>query len=160
MKHRAAILCTLALLMTSPAAWGKVPADDVAGNEFPGLQLLPPGSKIKGISLPRYEKHRVTALIMADLMEILTRSDLAFTTIRANLYAENGELTKVNCQKADYSFRDKMVKSTTTTEVDSTSFTAKGTGVTFSTATNVGFLHGAVHTTVKNAALNKKPKGQ
>lgn len=158
MKHRIASLCLATFLLTSPTSWGKVAADDVAGNEFPGLQLLPPGSKIKGISLPRYEKHRVTALLMADLMEILTRSDIGFTAIRANLYAENGELTKLTCPKADYSFKDKMVKSTTKTDVDSARFTATGTGVIFNTSTNVGVLRGAVHTTVKNSALNKKTK--
>ncbi len=154
MKHYLATFCALTALV--PAAAGQVPQDAVAKHEFPGLQLLPPGSKVKGISLPRYENHRVSALLVAKLMEIATRSDVRFTGIEANLYAENGETTTITCPQAEYSFRTSIVNATAETEVDSTRFSARGAGVTFSTATNIGFLKGPVHTTVKNSAFNKE----
>lgn len=158
MKRLCTSLCAAALC--APLLWGQTPRSEMAASEFPGLQLLPPGSLVKGISLPRYEKHRVSALLMADLMEVLTRSDISFTSIRANLYAENGEITLVTCPKAAYDFRTKMVNSTTRTEVDSTRFSALGTGVTFSTETNMGVLKGPVRTTVKNSAFNVEAKAR
>ena len=158
MKHHIAILCTLAALV--PCTWGQVPASSVAEHEFPGLQLLPPGSKVKGISLPRYENHRVSALLIAKLMEIATRSEVRFTGIKAELYAENGEVTTVTCDRAGYDFSTSIVTSDAQPEIESPRFSAQGTGVTFSTANKVGVLKGPVKTVVKNSAFNKKPKGK
>ena len=152
MKRLTAILCTMALL--APSVWGQAPKDDIAGSEFPGLQFLPPGSKVKGISLPRYEKHRVSALLMSELMEIVTRSKVSFSTIRANMYAENGETTLVTCAKAAYDFRTKIADSDASTAVDSPRFSASGNGVTFSTENNMGLLKGPVRTTIKNSSFN------
>ena len=152
MKRLFAILCTMALL--APSVWGQAPKDDVAGNEFPGLQFLPPGSKVKGISLPRYEKHRVAALLMSEVMEVISRSDVSFSSIRANMYAENGEITLVTCAKAAYDFRTKIVASDSKTAVDGPRFSASGNGVTFSTEENMGLLKGPIRTTIKNSSFN------
>ncbi len=154
MKHSLITLCALAALAST--AVGKVPEDDLVGNEFPGLQLLPPGSKVRGISLPRYENHRVSALLMSELLEILTRSEIRFTGIRAKLYADNGEITTVLCPRADYDFSKSAVTTADSAEVDSTRFTASGAGVIFSTKTNMGILRGPVRTTVNSSAFNRK----
>lgn len=154
------IATLLAIVASAPTLWGQMPEDGVAGHEFPGLQLLPAGSKVKGISLPRYEKHRVSALLIAELMEIVTRSDVRFSGIRAELYAENGDITTVTSPSASYDFRSSSVKAPGNAEVDSARFSARGTGVHFSTSSNVGILLGPVHTTVKNAALNKQTKAK
>ncbi len=154
MKHHLLTLCALAAL--APVAVGQELQDTVGQHEFPGLQLLPAGSKISGISLTRYEQHRVSALLISKLMEIATRSEVYFTGIRANLYAANGETTTVTCPKAEYSFRTSVVQSEEITEIDSERFSASGKGVIFSTANNKGFLKGAVRTTVKNSAFNKE----
>ena len=126
----------------------------------PGLRLLPPGRKIKGISLPRYENHRVSALLTGDIMEILTRSDVAFTGIKAQLYAENAETTTVICPDARYSFRTKIVESPTPTRLEHPRFTAQGTGVIFSTKNNQGILKGPVKTTIEGSVFNKNTKAK
>lgn len=158
MKRCIAILCAAALL--APLARGQGAAEAVSASEFPGLQLLPPGSKVKGISLPRYEKNRVSAYIISGLMEIVSRTNVRFSDIRAELYAENGETTVVTCNAAEYDFRTKRINSATATAVDSTRFSAAGTGVTFSTVSNMGILKGPVRTTIKNSALNKDTKAK
>lgn len=154
MKRCLITLCALTALTST--AVGEVPVDDLVGNEFPGLQLLPPGSKVRGISLPRYENHRVSALLMTELLEILTRSEIRFTGIRAQLYAENGEVTTVFCPQADYDFSKSAVTTTGNAEVTSPRFSARGEGVIFSTNTNTGILRGPVRTTVSNSAFNRK----
>ncbi len=154
MKRCLITLCALTALTST--AVGEVPVDDLVGNEFPGLQLLPPGSKVRGISLPRYENHRVSALLMTELLEILTRAEIRLTGIRAQLYAENGEITTVICPQADYDFSKSAVTTTDSAEVDSTRFTARGAGVIFSTKSNMGILRGPVRTTVNNSALNRR----
>ncbi len=154
MKHFLATVCALAAL--APTVVGQVPQDDISQHEFPGLQLLPAGSKVSGISMTRYEQHRVSALLISELMEIVTRSEVNFTGIQAHLYAKNGEVTTVTCPEAEYSFRTSAVKSNETTTVDNTRISATGTGVIFCTSSNMGFLKGPVRTVVKNSALNEK----
>ncbi|MBR5894027.1 MAG: LPS export ABC transporter periplasmic protein LptC [Akkermansia sp.] len=158
MKYSLAILCALSLL--APVAPGQLSGDGITSSEFPGLRLLPPGSKIKGISLPRYENHRVSALLTGDIMEILTRSDVAFTGIKAQLYAENAETTTVICPDARYSFRTKIVESPTPTRLEHPRFTAQGTGVIFSTKNNQGILKGPVKTTIESSVFNKNTKAK
>jgi hypothetical protein len=91
---------------------------------------------------------------MSELMEIVTRSKVSFSTIRANMYAENGETTLVTCAKAAYDFRTKIADSDASTAVDSPRFSASGNGVTFSTENNMGLLKGPVRTTIKNSSFN------
>lgn len=145
-------LCALGLLLP---VWGQVPTDDVGPGDFPALQLLPPGSIIKGISLPRYDNHRVSALITADEMEVRTRSRIRLALIHASLYAEDGETTTVSSKEALYDFRTREIQSPTATEVRHPRFTAQGTGVQFNTSTGVGLLKGPVHTTLTAEALSQ-----
>ena len=121
-----------------------------AEDEFPGLQVLPPGSKVKGLSLPRYEGNRVSALLQADRLEVVSRSELALTNIRAALYADNGETTTVQCAKAGYDFRKKAIVAPAEAEVNHPNFSLSGVGVIFSTYRRVGFVKGPVRTTIRS----------
>lgn len=122
-----------------------------AEDEFPGLQVLPPGSKVKGLSLPRYEGNKVTALLQADMLEVVSRSELALSNIRAALYADNGETTTVKCAQAGYDFRKKAIVAPAKAEVVHPNFTLSGVGVIFSTYRRVGFVKGPVRTTIRSA---------
>lgn len=126
-----------------------------AEDEFPGLQLLPPGSVVKGLSLPRYENHRVSALLQADEMKVISRREITLSNIRAALYAEDGEVTTVSCPLAGYDFKKKAVVAQAEAEVQHPNFSAKGSGVIFSTAGRMGYIKGPVRTTIRTAT-NKK----
>lgn len=156
MRRLPTILCALSLAAPS---WGQVPTDDVGANDFPALQLLPPGSIIKGISLPRYENHRVSALITAKEMEVQTRSLVRLALIHAALYAGNGETTTVSSPEAQYDFKARNIQSSTATEISHPRFTARGEGVLFNTSTGIGLLKGPVHTTLSAESFhrNKEP---
>ena len=56
-------LIVLLVLAVLPLSMGQVAERTAGEDEFPALQLLPPGSVVEGISLPRYEEHRVTAFL-------------------------------------------------------------------------------------------------
>lgn len=139
-----------ALLLVPPAR-GQAPADAVGAGEFPGLQLLPPGSIVRDISLPRYEGHRVSALFRAKELEVLSRREIRLLLIRAELYALSGETTLVDCQEAQYDFSRSFVTSSTVTSVRDPRFSARGTGVILYTKGNKGLLLGPVHTTLSSS---------
>ncbi len=150
-------LFTASSLLCAPA-WAQLGGGSVGKGEFPGLQLLPPGSVVKGISLPRYENHRVTAMLRAAEMTVVTRSDLQLKGLTAELYSPSGETTSITTTQVDYSFSTEMAQSKMQTQVTDPRFTARGSGVTFCTARNQGLLRGPVRTTIPAATAQGKRK--
>lgn len=151
---RRALTITLLLLSAAPLLTAQV-ADRTAGkDEFPALQLLPPGSKVQGISLPRYQDHRVTAHIIAGLLEVCTRHLVQMNSIRTVLYGAEGDTTEVTMEKADYDFRTNVMTSEAPAAVTNPRFSAQGTGVIFNTATQRGLLRGPVHTTLNTDLIS------
>ena len=126
-----------------------------AEDEFPGLQLLPPGSVVKGLSLPRYENHRVVALLQANELKVISRREIALTAIHAALYAKNGEITTVDCKEAGYDFKKKAVVAQSGAAVKHPNFSASGSGVIFSTACRMGYIKGPVRTTIRTSKKEK-----
>lgn len=138
--------------------WGQDPADVVGEGEFPGLQLLPEGSVVRGISLPRYENHRVAAMVMADELQVATRSVVLLRNIRSELYDEGGHVTSVTCGDARYDFSRAGVSTDKPAKVKDPRFSAAGTGVVFSTRSRKGMLMGPVRTTFVSSAFKAAGK--
>ncbi len=153
-----ALIPVLALALLAPLAHAQIGADTVGKGEFPALQLLPPGSIVKGISLPRYVGPRVASLFRAAELKILNRSDVQLSGIEAELYAETGEITHIFAPQVHYSFRTEQARADGETRVDDPRFTARGNGVIFSTTLQCGLLRGPVHTTVNTASFTSNGK--
>ena len=148
-------LLPLLLVLAASQLPGQV--DRTAGQgEFPALQLLPPGSEVKGISLPRYQDHRVSAHIMADLLKVLSRYEVHMKGIHTVLYSEEGESTTVKMAQAKYDFRTSVMVSENTATVENPRFSARGESVTFNSESRLGLLKGPVYTTL-NASLFSQP---
>ncbi len=147
------------IILTAAAAymlplWAADPADDIGQKEFPGLQLLPEGSVVKGIVLPRYEGHRVSALMMADELRIETRSLVSLTNLRAELYSPSGGITSIVCGVTQYDFAKSRITTDKTAAIKDPRFSAKGEGISFSIRTQLGILRGPVRTTFTSSAFS------
>ncbi len=127
---------------------GQVAENEAVGKgDFPALQFLPPGSVVEGISLPRYEGHRVSALLMADKLEVLSRSTARLTQIRTYLTAKTGETTCVQLPLAHYDFTRKLVRSLDPPALlIHPRYSAHGEGVIFDSTKGSGMLRGPVTT--------------
>lgn len=134
--------------------WGADPKDDVSQKEFPALQLLPEGSVVKGIVLPRYENHRVSTLMIADHLRVDSRTMVSMKNIRAELYSNSGEITSVICGEAQYDFSTSRLTADENSAIKDPRFSAKGAGVTFSIRTRLGLLKGPVRTTFSTSAFS------
>ena len=132
--------CTLA----APPAVAKPGFDPVKEGEFPGIALMPPGSKPKGIDLQRYDNHRLAVLLNLQSLEVLDRSHVLAQKIDAELYGAKGDRTTIHAENAVYSFLDDTVRSVARASLENTSFRAEGTGVTVQTKKRRGFLLGPV----------------
>ena len=147
------ITAFLALSHTLPA---QSPNVNRAEDEFPGLQLLPPGSKVKGISVPRYDRHRVCALLLASELEVVSRSEISLSGIIATLYDQKGTTTTVKCAKAGYDFKRKAIISDEKAEVSNPNFSASGNGITFTLSGRIGLIKGPVRTTIRTGKARQK----
>lgn len=149
MNHRwlpAACLLVLAApcAVAAPAAAARPGFEPVKEGEFPGIGLMPPGSKPKGIELQRYADHRLAVLLNLQSLEVLDRSHVLAEHIDAVLYGATGEQTTIRTENAVYSFLDDTVRSVAHTSLENPGFRAEGTGVTVQTKKRRGFLLGPV----------------
>ncbi len=151
-----ALFPVLLLTLSAPLAFAQFGADTVGKGEFPALQMLPPGSVVKDISLPRYLGPHVASLFRAAELRILSRSDVELSGITAELYAKGGEITQISAPKVHYSFRTEQARGEGTTCVTDPRFTARGSGVIFSSTLQCGLLRGPVHTTVNTDYFTQK----
>lgn len=150
------ILTFLILPLLSLQSYGQQRTDATPEAEFPALQFLPVGSVVEGISIPRYENHRVSALLLADKLIVQDTKTVVLEKLQASLYGDDKNQTDVSTGKVTYSFATKMARTTGDAEVKDPRFSAKGKGVVFSTSTGKGFLHGPVVTTVSAKLYNEK----
>ena len=150
------VLTLIAVLLLPLHAQGQQRTAAVAGAEFPALQFLPAGSVIEGISIPRYDNHRVSALLLADRLIVKDNRTVILEKLNASLYGEDKNQTEVRTDSVTYSFATKTATTTGEAEVKDPRFSAKGKGVIFNTTTSKGFLHGPVTTTVSAKLFNDK----
>ncbi len=151
-----ALYPALALALFAPLAHAQFAADTVGKGEFPALQLLPPGSVVKGISLPRYIGPRVASLFRAAELKILSRSEVELLGIEAELYSPGGEITRIAAPQVHYSFRTEQASGSGEARVSDPRFTAQGNGIIFSSTLQCGLLRGPVHTTVNLEHFTRK----
>ncbi len=149
-------LPALLLTLFTPLVHAQIGADTVGKGEFPALQFLPPGSVIKDISLPRYVGPRVASLFLASELKILSRSEVQLSGIKAELYSATGEITSISAPQVHYSFRTEQARGDGETSVTDPRFTARGSGVIFSSTLQCGLLRGPVHTTVNTRYFTRQ----
>ncbi len=149
------LIVALLVCVCLSVANGQVAERTAGRGEFPALQLLPPGSVVRGISLPRYEGHRVTALLRADLLEVISRYEVRMKKIHTTLYHEKGETTNLRMPGARYNFRTQMLSARTgPVSMQNPRYNAQAAGLLFHSATRRGVLTGPVKTLIYPAAVS------
>lgn len=150
------LLLLLPLAFSARGAGGAGSTDAIGAGEFPGLQILPPGSVVENISLPRYEKHRVTSLLQADKLCVIDRRTAELHGIRGTLYNEDGSKTEIQAGCVRYDFTTKRAVSTGAVSVQDARFSAQGERLLYQTDNRRGVLVGPVRTTFSTKAFEKK----
>lgn len=130
-------------------------SDAVGQGEFPGLQILPPGSVVEDISLPRYEHHRVSALFQAKRLCIISRRVVELQGIRGTMYGVDGTTTEFHTESAQYDFTTKRISSAGAAEVTDPRFSARGNKLLYDSGNRRGVLLGPVRTSLSPAAFSR-----
>ncbi|MBE6410119.1 MAG: LPS export ABC transporter periplasmic protein LptC [Akkermansia sp.] len=155
MKH---LLTVVTACLMCAAAHAQLPSDAVGPGEFPGLQLLPVGSVIKGITVPRYEAHKVTALMRAGEMTVASRTTVKLQKVNVRLLDDKGAATVAQTPGVEYNFTTKHAFTTGKVTLEDERFTAEGTKALYHSESQRGIVIGPVRTTISAAHLNKTGK--
>lgn len=148
----------LLLLLTAPLLPAQLAERTTAKGSFPALQLLPPGSKIRGISLPRYREHRVISHIMADMLEVLTNRVTCMENVHAMLYGVGDDTTEVRIERAQYDFGTEVMTSGSPVTVENPRYSVKGSAIILHMREQRGLLRGPVSTALQPDALQTTPR--
>lgn len=152
------LLTAATAFLMCTAAHAQLPSDAVGPGEFPGLQLLPVGSVIKGITVPRYEAHKVAAVMRAGEMTVASRTTVKLQKVTVNLHDGKGSITVAKAPGVEYDFTTKHAFTTGKVSLTDERFTAQGAKALYHSETQRGILIGPVRTTISAAQLNKTGK--
>lgn len=125
--------------------------------EVPGLQLMPPGSILKKVRLPRYEQSTLKALMLAELMRVVSKVEMSGENIDITLQNEEGQPTHIKMDRAAYFFDVEKLISESFTDILDPRFKATGTGLILDTIKLQGFLSGPVTTKIPIKPSQTKP---
>ena len=140
----------------SASAWSAVDTPIVPiEKKIPMLELLPKGSELKRVSIPRYEKNKISHLLTAEKMRIKGDDEIAGFTVNIYLYNKKGDKTHLFTNEATYYLSSKKAVSSQKTILKEKNITAEGTGLHLDTISKKGFLQGPIQTTIRPAKINK-----
>jgi hypothetical protein len=124
---------------------------------FPTLDILPEGSILRRVRLPRYDKDfNPTSLLSADKLTVLGRSRIEGEGINIELYDEHGSVqAQTKMRHAIYNQADSTIHATEAIYIEGKSYLASATGLIFHWQTKRGFLLGPASTLFQTSQPDK-----
>ena len=114
----------------------------------PTLNLLPEGSVLTDVSIPRYDEDRnPSSLLRAGTMTVITENHIAGQNIELRMFEPNGETKiKVFMGAADYHLDSGLLEATERLTLSGDGFRSEGSGGIFQLNNRRGFINGPVKT--------------
>ena len=156
---------TLALLCALPVVAGANPEDDAdrkindRPRLSPSLDLLPAGSTLKDVRIPRYDENlRRAALLRAGTLEVISENHVTGSQIELRVFDQQGHQTvAVNMVAAEYFRELGTLEAKEQLTVHGEGFLARGSGAIFQLDSRQGFLPGPVFTSFQRPLRKKRP---
>jgi len=160
MKPRQAI--TLGLALSISAAHGAPPKGlptvipsvipAIPPRSLPAVGLLPEGSNLQGVIIPRYDKEKhLVATLRAELMTVVTREEIEAIRVKLEMFGPDGaNRGEVAMERATYNHANGMIRANDPVEVSTPTMRASGSGLVIqrgsANSSLEGFLLGPVMT--------------
>jgi hypothetical protein len=144
------ILTALALVLPATPGWA---ADAVvpAPKKVPALSMLPDGSELKGVMLPRYdENHKLVGVLSSQTMRLVNAGRIDGEAVTIELF--NPDQTpkgRIDLTSATLFKETGIVTTREPVEIKSYQMTASGSGIHYSFNQGKGFLLGPTTTVLK-----------
>ena len=118
---------------------------------FPTLDILPEGSILRRVRLPRYDENfSPTSLLTADSMTVLDKQRIAAVDVSINLYAKDGSIdARSKMRRAIYDQKLSTLNASEAIFIEGKGYRANGTGIIFDWLNSQGLLLGPVKTEFK-----------
>lgn len=146
-------LLSLAIL-TSPllqAESAKTVESVMPGVQKNPISLLPKGSVLKGVLLPRYDDQRnLVGDLKAETLTLVDETRIEGKTVRIRFYQPDGSLTgDIRLTKALFNQKSAQLYANEPVKITSDRFFASGTGLSYGFQNGEGFLNGPVTTWIQ-----------
>ncbi len=148
------------LLLSSAALIAVADADELtqkAGesiektkNKMPAMEILPAGSVLKKISIPRYNKNYTpSSLLTAEQFEVISDEEIHGHKVGISLYDKDGKIkTRTLLNSVNYNQSTGLITSKENLTFSGGTFTASSQGVTLDWKNHRGFLLGKNETII------------
>lgn len=141
------------LLIVSPAlSWAaEAPVTPKRAPQIPVVSMLPDGSKLKGVMLPRYdENQRLTGVLKSEAMTLVSADQIAGEIVSVELFnPDQSPKARIDLISATFYQEKGLIKANEPVEMKSDQMTASGSGLYYSFTGGKGFLLGPVTTILK-----------
>ena len=123
-------------------------SEDPEKGAFSALDILPEGSILRRVRLPRYDENFApTSLLTAETLTVLDKDRIDGLDISIELYAKDGSLdARTKMRRAIYNQKLSTLEASEAIFIEGKSYVANGTGLIFDWKSNRGFLLGPAST--------------
>lgn len=145
------ILTALALVVPAAALAGEVAATPPPVKEIPAFGLLPDGSELKNVILPRYdENRRLVSVMNAKAMTIVSAGEIAGDTVSVLFYnSDQTQRGRVDFAKAVFNQQKGLLTTKNPVHLQTDRMSTRGSGLYYSLAQGKGFMLGPVTTNLQ-----------
>lgn len=115
------------------------------------MAMLPPGSELQGVMLPRYdENHKLVGVLKSRAMTLVTAGQIAGTAVSVEFFnPDQSPRGRIDLARAVI-YQDKgLLAANEPVEIKSTRISAGGSGLYYSFTHGKGFLLGPATTIIK-----------
>jgi hypothetical protein len=118
--------------------------DSIAEDTKNPMALLPDGSVLHGVLLPRYDKNRnLVGDLKAEIMTLMNSNEIQGEDVLIKFYKPDRSLRgKVQLQKAVFNHKTSHLRADEPVEINTDNLVAKGNGLIYSFQNGQGFLIG------------------
>ena len=125
----------------------------------PTLDLLPEGSTLTDVRIPRYDKDKQpAALLRAGLMTVVTRGHITGENVQLHMFESDGS-TKLTAHfgSVSYLLDEGLLEAREVVNLTGDNYKTRGTGAIFQLNTRRGFVHGPITTTFTSTPKENDP---
>jgi hypothetical protein len=131
------------LALVSPATAGDI-TERVTKAKIPAISLLPNGSQLKGVMLPRYnEKHQQVGVLKAELMTLVNAGQVEGSQVSIEFFnPDQSPRARIDLINATFYQEKGLVLTKEPVEIKSDRMTASGRALHYSITSGKGILSG------------------
>ncbi len=121
-------------------------------SQLPAISLLPDGSELKGVMLPRYDENQnLVGVLKAETMTLVNDEEIAGTSVTLEFFnPDESPRGRVDLKNATFYRSKGLIEAKQNVAITSDRLTAHGSGLVYSLTNGEGYLSGPVTTTIQN----------